>query len=242
MRVVHVILILTVSLSPLFIISQEKKNNEKTKVKNSEEEEYDLKKYSAMPNDRVIFEVNHTGLLNLPSNIKMRWKSLGINVALMFDKPLGRSNFSLGYGIGIYSHNFHSNAEFIYRRDSISKNTVTDWVPKLNNYTLNRFTQRILEIPLELRFRTKTIQKFKVMMGGKFGYVVSDFRKVFDDKGKIKMYDTKNLNYLRYGVVFRVGIDQVCLTASYYFSEVFLKDKGVNGLLPYSFGIAIIPN
>jgi hypothetical protein len=70
---------------------------------------------------------------------------------------------------------------------------------------------------------------------------VSDFRKVFDDKGKFKIYDTKNLNYLRYGVVFRIGVEQICLTASYYFSDVFVKNKGVNGITPYSFGIAIIP-
>ncbi len=217
-------------------------NNESVKKKkHSESDEYDLKNYKALANDRVILEVNHTGLLNIPKHIKMSWRSVGVNFALMFDKPLGNSNFSLGYGIGIYSHNFHSNAEFVYRYDSIKKNTVTDWVVKQNSYTINRFAQKIIEIPLELRFRTKTISKFKVMLGGKFGYVVSDFRKVFDDKAKLKIYDTKNLNHLRYGVVFRIGVEQVCLTACYYFSEVFVKDRGVNGLLPYSVGIAIIP-
>lgn len=215
-----------------------------TKIKQEKkaiEDEYDLKNYKSEPNDRLIFEVNHTGWLNQPKNIKMSWKSIGVNFALMFDKPLGRSNFSIGYGIGLYSHNFHSNADFVYRYDSTKKHTVTDMVPKLNSYTVNRFAQRIIEIPLELRFRTKTISKFKVMVGGKFGYVVSDFRKVFDDKGKLRIYNTKNLNYLRYGVVFRIGIEQICLTASYYFSDVFIKNRGVNGITPYSVGIAIIP-
>ena len=159
----------------------------------------------------------------------------------MFDKPIGRSNFSLGYGIGIFSHNYHSNAVFVNRYDSVNKYSVTDLIPKTNNYTVNRYAQKILEVPLELRFRTKTISKFKVMVGGKIGYVVSDFRKIFDDTGKLKYYDTQNINYLRYGVVFRVGIEQFCFTASYYFSEVFVKNRGVNGITPYSFGIAIIP-
>lgn len=203
--------------------------------------EFELKNYKSDPNDRLILEVNHTGWLNIPSNIKMNWKSLGFNVALMFDKPLGRSNFSIGYGIGLYSHNFHSNADFVYRYDSLKNYVVTDMVPKTNNYTINRFGQKILEIPLELRFRTKTYTKFKVMLGGKFGYVVHDFRKVFDDRGKFKIYDTKNLNYLRYGVVFRIGVEQICFTACYYFSDVFKKDRAVNGITPYSFGIAIIP-
>ncbi|MGE0568789.1 MAG: outer membrane beta-barrel protein [Bacteroidia bacterium] len=205
------------------------------------EEEFSLKNYKADPWDRMIIEINHTGLLNIPSNIKMSWKSIGVNFALMFDKPLGKSNFSIGYGIGIYSHNFHSNADFVTRFDSTKKAIVTDMIPKVNSYTINRFAQKILEVPLELRFRTKTINKFKIMLGGKFGYVISDFRKVFDDVGKNKIYDTKNLNYLRYGVVFRIGVEQFCFTASYYFSELFKKGLGPQGITPYSVGIAIIP-
>lgn len=223
----------------MFSFSQKKDSLKKAAPR--KEAEFELRNYKADPNDRLILEINHTGWLNTPSNIKMSWKSLGFNVALMFDKPIGKSNFSLGYGIGLYSHNYHSNADFVYRYDSIKKYTVTDIVPKTNSYTINRFGQKILEIPLELRFRTKTISKFKVMLGGKFGYVVHDFRKVFDDKGRYKIYDTKNLNYFRYGVVFRIGVEHICFTASYYFSDVFMKDRAVNGITPYSFGIAIIP-
>lgn len=226
---------------PYLLLCQNTDLSKSKKEKKVSDDEFEMKNYKGEPTDRIILEVNHTGWLNIPSNIKMSWKSVGFNVALMFDKPLGKSNFSLGYGIGLYSHNFHSNANFIYRYDSIKKYDVTDMVPRTTNYNVNRFGQKILEIPLELRFRTKTLYKFKVMLGGKFGYVIQDFRKVFDDNGKFKIYDTKNMNYLRYGVVLRIGVEQVCFTASYYFSEVFKKERGVNGIIPYSFGIAIIP-
>jgi hypothetical protein len=234
----HLILFLLFSLN---LCAQDKpKPKEKTKVL-TPEEEYDRKNYKIEPSDRLIFEVNHTGWLNYPSNIQMSWKSIGFNIALMFDKPIGRSNFSIGYGIGFYSHNFHSNASFVNHYDSLNNYYTTEMIPKTNNYTVNRFAQQILEIPLELRFRTKTLSKFKIMFGGKFGYVVNDFRKVFDDAGKLKYYDTKNVNYLRYGVLFRIGVEQVCFTACYYFSDVFVKNRGLNGITPYSVGIAIIP-
>jgi len=218
--------------------------SQKTKEKKDvaeKESEFDMKNYKGEPSDRLILEINHTGWLNPPKGITMNWKSVGFNVALMFDKAIGRSNFSVGYGIGFFSHNFHSNADFVNRYDSLKKYTVTDIVPKTNNYTINRFAQKIVEVPLEIRFRTKTISKFKIMLGGKVGYVFSDFRKVFDDKGHLKYYDNKNMNYLRYGVVARIGVEQFCLTASYYFSDVFKKDRSVNGIIPYSIGIAIIP-
>jgi hypothetical protein len=222
-----------------FIANGQDKSNQEKKV-TKEYEEYDLKNYKSEPSDRLILEVSHTGWLNVPKGITMNWKSMGFNVALMFDKSIGRSNFSVGYGIGFFNHNFHSNADFVYRYDSLQKHNITDIIPKTNNYTVNRFSQRIVEVPLEIRFRTKTISKFKIMLGGKIGYVFSDFRKVFDDKGHFKFYDTKNMNYLRYGVVARIGVEQFCLTASYYFSEVFTK-RGPDGIIPYSVGIAIIP-
>ena len=148
-----------------------------TKVITKENDEYDMKNYKGEPSDRLILEINHTGWLNAPKGVTMSWKSIGFNIALMLDKSIGRSNFSIGYGIGFFSHNFHSNADFVYRYDSLNKFNVTEIVPKTNNYTINRFAQKIVEVPLEIRFRTKTISKFKIMLGGKIGYVFSDFRK-----------------------------------------------------------------
>ena len=57
----------------------------------------------------------------------------------MFDKPIGRSCFSFGYGIGIYSHNYHSNADFIYKLDSANKNVTTILQPKTIAYKTNSY-------------------------------------------------------------------------------------------------------
>lgn len=202
--------------------------------------EFDLKNYKADPKDRLIFEVNYTSWLGAPKNIKTDWKCIGFNFSTMFDKPLGNSNFSFGYGLGIYVHNFSSNANFIYKLDSVSNAVTTIIEPKIIPYTANRYNERSVEIPLELRFRTKTTTTFKIMVGGKIGYVMSDFKKSDDADGRIRLYNIKNVNHWRYGVNFRIGVEQICLTASYYFSEVF-TDKGPKGINPFSVGIAIIP-
>lgn len=239
----HFIVLLS-CLQVLIISGQVKKakNDSLSTSKSSRaNDEFELKNYKDSPSDRLILELNHTGWINTPAGIKMNWRSIGFNISLMFDKPIGNSNFSIGYGIGLFSHNYHSNAEFSHRFDSIKRYTVTDMVPKSGNYRINRFGTKILEAPVELRFRTKTINKFKIMAGFKAGYIVHDFRKIFDDKGKYKLFEEQNLNRLQYGFVFRIGVEQFCFTACYYISEVFKKDRGVNGITPYSFGIAIIP-
>lgn len=202
--------------------------------------EYDLKNYKADPRDRLILEINYTNWLGVSKNIKSDWRCMGFAFATMFDKPFTNSNFSFGYGLGIYVHNYSSNANFVYQLDSTNYLVTTVLEPKTIPYIANRYNERSVEIPLELRFRTKTATMFKMMLGGKIGYVVSDFRKTDDADGRVRHYNTRNINRLRYGIVFRIGIEQISLTASYYLSEVFTKN-GPKGVMPYSIGIAIIP-
>ncbi len=229
------------AFAPIVLFSQQKKDSLNVNKIKKTINEFDLKNYKSNPNDRCILEINHTGFLNLPAGIKQSYKSIGVNFCILFDKPIKNSAFSFGYGIGIYSHNFHSNADIVYKRDSTSNAFLTSMQPFTRPYSLNRFAQKILEVPLELRYRTKTDRQFKIHLGIKLGYVVSNFRSIADNDGKIRVYNIKNINPLRYGVNFRIGWEHMAFTASYYFSEVFKKDKGVNGLNPYSIGIAIIP-
>lgn len=202
--------------------------------------EFDLKNYKADPKDRLILEPNYTSWIGEPKGIKADWKCIGFSFYTLFDKPIKNSNFSFGYGLGFYFHNFSSNANIIYQLDSLNKNISTIIEPKTNAYKANKYNERSVEIPLELRFRTKTTTVFKMMLGVKLGYVISNFKKTDDADGRIRLYDIKNINPWRYGVVFRVGVEQVCLTASYYLSEVF-TNKGPQGIHPFSIGIAIIP-
>lgn len=205
------------------------------------EDEFDIKNYKLEPGDRLIIEVNHTSWLGFSSPIKAKNPSIGMNIALMFDRAFGNSNFTLGYGIGFFSHNFHSNADFIYSRDTINGGFNTTLSPFSRPVSLNRYAEKILEVPVELRFRTKTDRQFKIHVGGKIGYVVNNFRSIRDNEGKIRVYDIKNVNPLRYGVNFRIGFEQFAVTVNYYLSEVFNKDKGPAGIHPFSIGLAIIP-
>jgi len=139
-------------------------------LKKKIESEFDIKNYKSDPHDRLIFEINHTGFLGLSGYVKqVHERCIGFNFAFMFDKPFGRSNCSFGYGIGLLSHNFHSNADFVYSRDSLSNTQLTTLKPFNRPFKLNRFGQKFLEVPLEIRFRPKTDRQFKVHAGVKLG-------------------------------------------------------------------------
>lgn len=227
----------TFFLATVFFSAVAQKNNTTPKKPISE---FDLKNYKSDPKDRLIFEAIYTSWLGAPKSIKTDWKCIGFNFALMFDKPIKNSNFSFGYGAGIYCHNYSSNSSFVYKTDSSTNITSTLLGQKTGSYNSNKYNERSVEIPLELRFRTKSKNNFKIMLGAKVGYVFSDYKKTDDANGKIRMYDIKNVNRFRYGINFRIGVEQICLTASYYLSEVFTS-KGPQGIHPFSIGIAIIP-
>jgi hypothetical protein len=202
--------------------------------------EFDMKNYKSDPRDRLIFEANYTSWIGIPKGIKADWKCIGFGFYTLFDKPIKNSNFSFGYGLGFYTHNFSSNASFVYQLDSMNQHPKTVLSPKTSSYIANRYNERSFEVPLELRFRTKTATMFKMMLGAKIGYVISNYKKTDDADGRVRLYNIKNVNPWRYGVIFRIGVEQICLTASYYFSEVF-TNKGPKGVNPFSVGIAIIP-
>jgi hypothetical protein len=204
--------------------------------------EFDINHYKPSPRDRIILELNHTGWLNMPHGLQETLTSGGVNFQLFFDYPLGNSHFSFAWGAGISSHNIHGKIDLVPRIDSVTGMTNFTSIETRNRpYRINRVGFKVLEVPVEFRFRTRTNYQFKVMAGFKFGYVVQTFRKVFDADIKAKIYDIYGVNPWRYGVVLRMGWEQVHLTGFYALSEVFEKGKGEKGIIPFSFGIAYTP-
>lgn len=210
--------------------------------KKKEKSEFDIYQYKPTPRDRVIFELNHTGWLNMPHGLQETLTSGGVNFQLFFDYPMGHSRFSFAWGLGISSHNIHGKISLVPKMDSITGFTnFTSIEERTKPYRINRIGFKVLEVPVEFRFRTRSNYQFKLMAGFKFGYVVQTFRKIFDEDIKAKIYDIYGTNPWRYGFIVRAGWEQVHLTAFYAISEVFEQGKGPSGIIPFSFGIAYTP-
>ena len=214
----------------------------KSQNKPVEKSEFDVYSYKPEPRDRVIFEINHTGWLNTPRGVQGKLTSGGVNFYLYFDYPIASSRFSFAWGAGISSHNVHGKFNLKYQIDSIRSQVMfSQLVPREDPYSKNRFGLKVLEVPIEFRFRTRTSYQFKVMAGMKAGWVVQSFRKVFDADGKRKMYDLYGVNPLRYGAHVRVGVEQLQFTFFMALSSLFENGKGSPDIKPYSVGISWTP-
>lgn len=186
--------------------------------------------------DRIVIDFGYDGWTKLPNGIQQKPYSLGGNAYLVWDYPVGYGPFSLAFGIGLSTHNVHTNGKITYSMDG----KYTSFEPITYKYRRNKLSCNYIEIPLELRIRTGNGHKFKLAVGGKIGYMYNAHTKEMDDEGKRKVYWIKNIDPLRYGVTFRIGYDKYMFQGFYALSELFLNGRGEKGMVPYSFGIGML--
>jgi hypothetical protein len=213
-----------------------------TKKDSIAKSEFSIYKYKPTPKDRVIFELAHTGWLGAPSGLEAAYTSGGVNILLYFDHPLGNSYFSFAWGAGFSSYNVHGPINMVYHTDTLTKNfSYTSLEKRDESYFINRIGLKVVEVPVEFRFRSRTDYQFKLSLGFKVGYVVQSFRKIFDDHENVKIFNIKGINMLRYGPTLRVGWEQLHITAFYSLSEFFADGQGPSGIHPFYIGLAYTP-
>jgi hypothetical protein len=229
--------------------------------------------------DRIMVDVFTDIWMNAPDDSVMSIRDInrGANAYGMRDIPIGKSNFSFAIGAGISCHNLYSNGipvrektfdstEMIFK---YTNKTVFQKIPKggtINgteiSYKNNKLTVVYIDIPVEIRFRTKNEgQKFKFALGFKVGYMISSHTKyngndirynyhdnaatqgwdlLSDQKIKAKYYKVPNIESYRLGPTLRIGWGWVNLSAYYSLSSLFKKDKGPD-MYPISVGLTITP-
>lgn len=199
-------------------------------------EEEKLHKY-----DRLMVDVVYNDWHGEKDYFSSPWNSIGFNASLMFDVILTQGNtMSFGWGIG-FSH-FSNKSKLQFTRDLVNNTTLVSDFPTGSNVSDSKFGANYVEIPLELRFRTKGFKHFKFMIGGKIGYQLNAYSK---EKVRVdgKNYATKQFNFadsnpLRYAATVRVGIRNWAVYGAYYFSPLFTGD-GSADLTPISMGITL---
>ena len=228
--------------------------------------------YAQSESDTTITDLSHTGNNKLkkddfninefftdiwqktpsqPDNLKTKAINRGYNVYFMMDNPLGKSNISIAYGIGVSVHNMYSNCMPVDVLDTALKpigKTEFRAIPENIKYENNKITLFYGDIPLELRFRTKkTPNNFKFAIGFKVGYLLQSHIKYEGDrldniKGtiKYKTYDIPNIEKLHYSVTARLGFGRYSISGAYSLTTLFKGDKGPE-MFPISVGIAVTP-
>lgn len=206
----------------------------------AQDEELVTEKTKRKPQDRLVAEIFVDQLAGKPSGLGVKALSRGFNMYFTYDVPLGKSNFSVAPGIGIGTSNYFFNKTLDYT--SFGDTTKFVSFPDSTKFKKNKIGLTFVDIPVELRFRSKPNKnnkcwkiaagfKFGVLIANKWKYRGDEFRDGTvnmrpDEKVKFKEYNVPNLERIRYGVTLRGGYGPLNLFVYYGLSNLFNKNLG----------------
>ena len=153
--------------------------------------------------DQIYVGITYNALKNLPNDVSQNSFSTGFHLGVIRDFPINkRRNVAIGLGLGYSINNFNQNI----RIGSTTPPTYT--ILEDIDYSKNNFTQQLLEVPFEFRWRTSNAETYKfwrIYTGVKLGYVLAS-KSVYKGTPENETHrGLKGLNSWQYGLTMSVG-------------------------------------
>ncbi len=179
--------------------------------------------------DQFYVGVTYNLLGNLPSEISQNGFSSGFHIGFIRDMPISiKRNLALGLGIGYSWNSFNqnlliskgSNSKYIY--SAIDDNSV---------FSKNKFSQHLVEIPFEFRWRSSTQSEYKfwrIYAGFKTGYVVANSSKYDGQPQNEKYKNIKDFNDLQFGLTLSIGYNTWNFYMYYALNPIFDSNALLN--------------
>jgi hypothetical protein len=175
--------------------------------------------------DQFYFGFTYNTLQRKPVGLIQSKFSTGFSTGFLRDMPINKSRtIAIASGIG-FSYNSYNQNLAITKPDQKPIYTIID--PN-TTYKKNRFTQLLIELPIEFRWRTSTFEshKFWRIYGGfKLSYLVGDKSILKDAQGKIAVTSNDDFNKLIYGAYISSGYNSVNVYAYYGLNPLFKSAK-----------------
>ncbi|MDX2002915.1 MAG: porin family protein [Chitinophagales bacterium] len=191
--------------------------------------------------DRLVIDFGYDRWIDDIDSIKSKRFSRSFGFTFMYDILLGKSRFSIAPGLGIYTHSVFLDHQLVKGTDS-TETTFADFGSDYKKYKLNTV---YLDIPLELRFRSKPNKhnkSVKVAAGFKAGVLINSHTKLIHDgpdgdREVVKVKNFTDLSRFRYGPTLRIGYAFFNVFAYYSVGELF--NDGPQKIHPLTVGISI---
>ncbi len=175
--------------------------------------------------DQFYFGFTLNTLQNKPAGLTQDKFSSGFSMGFLRDMPINKKRtVAIAPGLGFSYNNYNQNLA-ITELNQIPTYTIID--PTIT-YNKNRFTQFLVEVPIEFRWRTSTYEshKFWRIYGGfKMGYLIYDKSVYEDSQGKIVVTNNKDFNKFQYGAYLSAGYNSINVYAYYGLNSLFQSAK-----------------
>ncbi|HQZ24048.1 MAG TPA: porin family protein [Flavobacterium sp.] len=193
--------------------------------KTSTEEASKIKIDSLYREDQFYFSFTLNTLQNKPVSLTQDKFSSGFSIGFLRDFPVNKNRtIAIAPGIGLSYNNYNQNLKIT------ELNQVPDYsiIESDVTYNKNRFSQMLVEVPIEIRWRSSTFEshKFWRIYGGfKMGYLIYDKSIYEDSNGKIAVNNNKDFNKFQYGTYISAGYNSINVFAYYGLNSLFESAK-----------------
>lgn len=185
----------------------------------SQEEEKNDFVDSLYREDQFYAGVTYNLLGKMPSGVSQNGFSSGFHLGFIRDMPINKKrNVALGLGIGYSANSFNQNLK-------ISKNANGNIVYNTaDGFTKNKFSQHLIEVPFEFRWRLSTPTEYKFFRlhtGFKAGYVIANTSKYKGDPIDEKYSGINDFNDFQYALTFSIGYNTWNFYMYYALNPIF---------------------
>jgi hypothetical protein len=178
--------------------------------------------------DQFYFGVTYNLLGKLPQGMSQNGFSSGFHLGFIRDMPINKNRtVAIGIGIGYSANSFNQNLLISKDQQGIFNfELLEDAV-----FTKNKFSNHLMEIPLEIRWRTSTPESYKfwrVYSGFKLGYVFASTSKFNGSPQNVELKDLSIFKKIQYGFTLSIGYNTWNAYLYYELSSIFEKEATLN--------------
>ena len=187
--------------------------------------------YKDYREDQFYASVTYNLLNNKPNGVSQSGFSSGFHLGFIRDMPINeRRNFAIGLGLGISSNSYNQKNLLI---EDVNNEIALSIIDESDfNVSKNKFTTYLVEIPLEIRWRTSTATDYnfwRIYTGFKVGYLLYNTTK-FKSEEEIKNFSNINgFNKMQYGLTLSAGYGTWNFHVYYGLNTIFEDTTKLSG-------------
>jgi len=183
--------------------------------------------------DQFYIGITHSLYLDTPEGFKQNSISAGFQIGTLRDIPINeKRTWAIAPGIGLSTYNMRTNWLVLDPQQN-------DYEVN-SNYTKNKQNFYFLDIPIEIRWRTSTIQSYKfwrIYSGFRYSYLLASDSRYQGYYGNIKHSNDKNLNRSHFGAYISAGFNTWNFQAYYGFTPMYKSATNTKGMHTLHLGL-----
>jgi len=176
--------------------------------------------------DQFYIGLTYNLLQNRPEGLSQNSFSSGLHIGFLRDMPLNkRRNYAIAVGLGYSMNDFRQNLKIIKGEENFSYTLD-------NDFDKNKFALHYVDLPIEFRWRTSTIQShrfWRIYTGVKLSYLFLNKSKFVSSTEKFKYFGNDDFNKFQYGAYISFGYNTWNFHAYYGLNSLLKSEAKLDG-------------